>query len=325
MRACLLRLLCALCLLNGTPPLLPSSSLAPSASSSVRPSSVIFAAAASWASPTGTLVDGPLLSVAALNVTGALHVGSTNVANAIAEMQAQISTLLTLVTELSGRVTAAEQMSGTATPLTTTVKALRDLTAGSPLTDALIGMRDMSVTTTPLVSTLISVRDFTSGTPLYTTISGYNTRLIALENLSGSPSSTLYTTLTGHTSTLSIYGTRLSAAENLNGTATTLTNTVKQVRDLTTGTPLFTAVDGLHTLAAGTSLTDAVIGMRDMSVAGSTLVTSINNMKNLVSGSSTLVTRVLGMRHVWYHTLMGHTIGPIANWATRSSRRVAAQ
>jgi hypothetical protein len=97
MRAYLL-LLCALCLLNGAFPLLPSSS--------VRPSSVLFVAAASWSSPTGTYVDGPLLSVAALNVTGPLHVGSTNVATAIAEMQAQINTLLTLVTELSGRVTA---------------------------------------------------------------------------------------------------------------------------------------------------------------------------------------------------------------------------
>jgi hypothetical protein len=196
------------------------------------------------------------------------------------------------------------------------LNGLKQLTAGMPLTDALIGMRDLTVTTTPLVSTLlglklltagttltdaviaqgtrltaaetlaapltsltttlIAVRDFTPGTFLYTNVSGYNTRLIAvetlnsvgstalytavtgqgtrltaLENMSGTPNSTLYTTVTG-------YGTRLAAAENLNGVATTLTNTVKQVRDLNSGTPLFTVVDNMRTLAAGTSLTNTV-------------------------------------------------------------------
>jgi hypothetical protein len=112
-------------------------------------------------------------------------------------------------------------------------------------------MRDMSVPTSALVSTLISVRDFTSGTPLYTTVTGYNTRLVA--------------------------------AENLNGIATTLTNTVKQVRDLTTGTPLYTAVDGLRTLTAGTSLTNAVIGMRDMTVTTTPLVSMLLSANNAVT------------------------------------------
>jgi hypothetical protein len=203
---------------------------------------------------------------------------------------------------------------------------------------------------TTLTSTLIAVRNFTSGTQLYTTVTGYNTRLTALENLSGTPSSTLYTTLTSHTSTLTDVGTRLTAAENLNGVTTTLTTVVKAVRDLTAGytitdaligmrdltvttTPIastllairdfsptvyvgYTTLNGLKSLTAGTTLTDAVIGMRDMSVTGSALVTSINNMKNLVSGSSPLVTRVLGMRNAYYQSLMGHAVGPSTNWAT---------
>jgi hypothetical protein len=194
-----------------------------------------------------------LLSVQALNVSGTLHIGQINVEAKLAAMQLQIDALTALVTELSGRMTATEQLSGsppsplvtavtsqadtlsshatrlsaaenlngTATPLTTAVQSVRDLSAGYPITDALIGMRDLSVTTTTLVSTLIAVRDLSSGTPLYTTVTGYNTRLTAVENLSGTPTSTLHTTVIA-------YGTRISAAENLNGTATTLTDTVKQ-------------------------------------------------------------------------------------------------
>jgi hypothetical protein len=185
-------------------------------------------------------------------------------------------------TPLASTLLAIRDFSPTVYAGYTTLNGLKQLTAGTPLTDAVIAQgtrltaaETLAAPLTSLTSTLIAVRNLTAGTPLYTTVTGYNTRLTALENLSGSPSSTLYTTLTGHSTTLSDVGTRLSAAENLNGTATTLTSTVKQVRDLTSGTPLFTAVDGLRTLASGTALTDAVIGMRDMSVTGSALVTAV--------------------------------------------------
>jgi hypothetical protein len=280
MRSLRILLLCALCLLGVPLDLSPSSS-------SRRSSSVLFAAAASWASPTGTFVDGPLLSVAALNVTGALHVGSTNVATVIAELQAQISTLLTLVTELSGRVTAAEQMSGTDTPLTTTVKALRDLTPGAALTNAVItqgeritAAENLNGDPTPLTTTLKQVRDLTSGTLLYTAVNNMRTlvagttltnTVLGLRDMTAAGGSLVTTVKQSQTDVTTLYGqvsdayandtalaTRLSAAENLNGIASTLTSTVKQVRDLTSGTPLYTAVDGLRTLAAGTSLTNTV-------------------------------------------------------------------
>jgi hypothetical protein len=288
-----------------------------------------------------------------------LHVGQINVEAKLTAMQSQIDALTALLTDLGGRMTAAEQLngsppsplvaavnahtttlsgygtrlsdaenlSGVASTLTNTVKQVRDLTTGTPLytavnnmrtmvagtalTNAVIGMRDMSVSTSTLVSTLIAVRDFTSGTPLYTTVTGYNTRLTAVETLSGTPTSTLYTTVTG-------YGTRLSAAENLNGIATTLTDTVKQVRDLTSGTPLYTAVNNMRTLVAGTALTNAVNAhetrldaaeglngvatvltntvkqVRDLTT-GTALYTAVNNMRSLVVGT-TLTDTVIALR-----------------------------
>jgi hypothetical protein len=107
-------------------------------------------------------------------------------------------------------------------------------------------------------------------------------------------------------------GTRLSAAESLNGVATTLTDTVKQVRDLTTGTPLYIAVNGLRTLTAGTTLTDAVLAQgtrltaaETLSPGSSSLVTSVltynpyvtrlSNLESLTSGTP-LTDTVRGMR-----------------------------
>jgi hypothetical protein len=292
-------------------------------------------------------------------------------------MQSQIDALTTLVAELSGRITAAEQLSGSppsplvtavtahtttlsgygtrlsaaenlngvASPLTNTVKQVRDLTtgtplytavhgmrtlvagtaltdavlairdftptaflgyttlngiksiaAGQPITDALIGMRDMSVTTTTLVSTLLAVRDLTSGTPLYSAVNNMRTlvagttltdTLIALRDVTPTAYAS-YTTLNGLksltpgttlTDAVLAQGTRISAAENLNGVPTTLTDTVKQVRDLTAGTPLFTAVDNMRTLVAGSNLTDTLLALRD-GTGNSALVTSVHNLQN---------------------------------------------
>jgi hypothetical protein len=195
--------------------------------------------------PSATFVDGPLLSVQSLNVSGALHVGQINVEAKLTAMQAQIDALTALVAELSGRVTAAEQ-------------------------------------------------------------------------LNGSPPSPLVIAVNSQAAMLSSHGTRLSAAENLNGTATPLTNTVKQMRDLTTGTPLYAAVDGLRTLAAGTALTDTVLGLRDMSAAGGTLVatvkairdftptayagyTTLHGLTSLTAGTA-LTDAVIGMRDMSVNT-----------------------
>jgi hypothetical protein len=290
--------------------------------------SVLFTTAASWASPSATYVDGPLLSVQALNVSGTLHIGQINVEAKLAAMQLQIDALTALVTELSGRVTATEQLSGsppsplvtavtsqadtltnhatrlsaaenlngTATPLTTSVQSVRDLSAGSPLTDAVIGMRDLSVTTTALASTLLAVRDLTSGTPLYSAVNGLRTlvagttltdTLIAIRDFTPT-AFTVYTTLNGLksltpgtvlTDAVLAQGTRISAAENINGAPTTLTDTVKQVRDLTAGTPLFTAVDSMRTLVAGSNLTDTLLALRD-GTGNSALVTSLQSLQN---------------------------------------------
>jgi hypothetical protein len=326
-----LGLLCLLLVALLPPSLSPPSTHGHGPSTAILPS-FLFINAASWASPTATFVDGPLLSVQSLNVSGVLHIGQINVEAKLTAMQAQIDALTALVTGLSGRMTAAEQLNGsppsplvtavnahtatlsshatrlsaaenlngTATPLTTAVKAVRDLSAGSPLTDAVIGMRDLSVTTTSLASTLIAVRNLSSGTPLYTTVNNLRTlvagtpltdTLIALRDftptafagystLNGLKSLTAGTVLTD---AVLAQGTRISAAENLNGVATSLTDTVKQVRDLTSGTALYTAVHNLRTLVAGTTLTDTVIGLRDMTAAGGSIVTAV---KALQSGAA---------------------------------------
>jgi hypothetical protein len=290
--------------------------------------SVLFTSAASWASPSATFVDGPLLSVQSLNVSGALHISQMNVEAKLTAMQSQIDALTALLTELSGRMTAAEQLSGsppsplvlavtsqaatltnhatrlsaaenlngTATPLTTAVQSVRDLSAGSPITDALIGMRDLSITTTPLASTLMAVRNLTSGTPLYSAVNGMRTltagtpltdTLIAIRDFTPT-AFTGYTTLNGLksltagtvlTDAVLAQGTRITAAENLNGVATSLTDTVKQVRDFTSGTPLYTAVNNMRTLVAGSNLTDTLLALRD-GTGNSALVTSLHSLQN---------------------------------------------
>jgi hypothetical protein len=184
--------------------------------------SVLFTTAASWASPAATFVDGPLLSVQSLNVSGALHIGQINVEAKLTAMQAQIDALTALVTELSGRMTAAEQ-------------------------------------------------------------------------LSGSPPSPLVTAVTSQAATLSGHATRLSAAENLNGSATALTNTVKQVRDLTTGTPLYTAVHGMRQLVPGTALTDAVLAIRDFTPTAFLGYTTLNGIKSIAAGQP-ITDALIGMR-----------------------------
>jgi len=53
-----------------------------------------------------------LLSVQSLNVSGVLHIGQMNVEAKLTAMQLQIDALTALVTELSGRMTDTEQLSG---------------------------------------------------------------------------------------------------------------------------------------------------------------------------------------------------------------------
>jgi len=139
--------------------------------------------------------------------------------------------------------------SGTA--LYTAVNNLRTLVAGTALTDAVIGMRDLSVTTsalytainnmrtltagTALTNTLIQVRDLTAGTPLYTTVTDLDARLTAVEDLSGTPSSTLYTTVTGlrdATGTGTLV-TQVANMRNLVAGSSTMATTLIAMRDKT--------------------------------------------------------------------------------------------
>jgi len=113
-----------------------------------------------------------------------------------------------------------------------------------------------------------------------------NARLSAAESLSGSPTSALYTTVTGLQSNVSAHGTRLTtaegglsdlairvaAAENLDGVPTLLTDTVKAMRDLTGNSTLVTTV----------------LGLRD-GTGNSTLVTTLTNLRNGTDSSSALI------------------------------------
>jgi hypothetical protein len=51
------------------------------------------------------------------------------------------------------------------------------------------------------------------------------------------------------------------------------------VRDLTSGTPLFTAVDNMRRLVAGSNLTDTLLALRD-GTGNSALVTSLLSLQN---------------------------------------------
>jgi hypothetical protein len=82
--------------------------------------------------------------------------------------------------------------------------------------------------------------------------------------------------------------TRLSAAEDINGVPTTLTNTIKQVRDLTAGTTLYTAVNNMRTLVSGTTLTNTVIALRD-GTGTSALVTSVKALQTSAACCGTTV------------------------------------
>ena len=151
----------------------------------------------------------------------------------------------------------------TGTPLYTAVDGLRTLTAGTTLTNTVIGLRDLTAAGGTLVATVKDIRDFSP-----TAYAGYTT-------LNGLKSLTSGTVLTD---AVNDHALRLLAAENLNGTPTTLTNTVKQVRDLTTGTLLYTAVNNMRTLVAGTTLTNTLIALRDVT-GTSAMVTSVKSLQ----------------------------------------------
>jgi hypothetical protein len=251
-----------------------------------------------------------------------------------------------------------------ATVLTNTVKQVRDLTSGTPLFTAVDGLRTLTAGTT-LTNTVVGLRDMTAAggsivtavkqaqtdaTALYALTkqafandTALDVRLDAAENLNGvatvltntvkqvrdlTSGTALYTAVnnmrtlvagTALTNAVNAHETRLDAAENLNGIATVLTNTVKQVRDLTTGTALYTAVNNMRTLVAGTALTDAVNDhelrltaaeglsgvattltntvkqVRDLTT-GTALYTAVNNMRTLVAGT-TLTNTVIALRY----------------------------
>jgi len=86
---------------------------------------------------------------------------------------------------------------------------------------------------------------------------------------------------------------RLIAAETLGLPSTPLTETLVQVRDLSSGTPLYTAVDNLRMLAAGTTLTDTLIQVRDLTT-GTPLYTAVTGLQSTVSSQDTRLTSAEG-------------------------------
>jgi len=242
-----------------------------------------------------------------------LYIAVTGLQSTVGDHGTRLTAAESAATTLTGRVAAAETA---ATALTTRVSAAENLDGtATTLTTTVIGLRDLTATTAPLVSRFLTAESRLAS--LNTTVGGYGTRLTAAEGtattLTGrvtaaesaataldtrvssaeSAATTLTSRVSAAESAATALATRVSAAENLNGVPTTLTTAMLAVRDLTSGTPLYTVVDNLRTLTAGTTLTDAVIGLRDLTATSSTLVTAISNMRNLVPASSTLVTRLL--------------------------------
>jgi len=182
---------------------------------------------------------------------------------AASALTTRVGTAESGLTGLSTRVAAAENLNGTATALTTTVLAVRDLTASTPLYTAVNNMRTLAPGTT-LTDTLIAVRDLTSGTPLYTTVTGLQS------TVSGQG-----TRLTAAEGGLADLTTRVSAAENLNGTATTLTVTVLALRDLTGGSALVTTLKGLRDNSGSSALVTTLGSLRNKTDSGSALIRSL--------------------------------------------------
>jgi len=206
----------------------------------------------------------------------------------VTEHGTRLATAESDLTGLDVRLTTAETLGLPSTPLTETLAAVRDLSAGTPLYTAVNNLRTLTPGTM-LTDTLIQVRDLNAGTPLYTAVTDQNTRLTAAESLSGVPSSALYTAVTGLQSTVSGQGTRLTAAEggltdlttrvaaaeNLNGTATTLTTTVLALRDLTGGSTLVTTVTGLRDNSGSSALVTTLGSLRNKTDTGSVLIRSL--------------------------------------------------
>jgi len=217
------------------------------------------------------------------------------------------------LTALGVRLTAAESLSGVATPLSSTPTALRDLTAGSPLTDAVLGMRDLSTTTTPLALTLLALRDFTPtayagyrtleglraltpGSPLTDAVLEQGTRLTTAEGAAAALADRL-TTDEGNIAALS---TRVTDAEGAAVTLTTrvgtaesgltgLTTRVSAAENLNgTATTLSTTVLALRDLTGGSTLVNTVTGLRDNS-GSSALVTTLGSLRNKTDSSSALI------------------------------------
>jgi len=97
--------------------------------------------------------------------------------------------------------------------------------------------------------------------------------------------------------------TRLTAAETLGLPSTPLTVTLAAVRDLSSGTPLYTAIDNLRTLTPGTTLTDTLIQVRDLT-SGTPLYTAVTDLNTRLTAaeslsgapSSALYTAVTGLQ-----------------------------
>jgi hypothetical protein len=190
----------------------------------------------------------------------------------VTTLYGQISDAYSNDTALDTRLSAAENLNGIASTLTSTVKQVRDLTTGTLLYTAVDGLRTLAAGTT-LTNTVLGLRDMTAaGGSIVTAVKQSQTDV-----------TTLYALTKQAFANDTALDVRLDAAENLNGIATTLTNTVKQVRDLTSGTGLYTAVNNMRTLVAGTTLTNTVIGLRDMTVAGGSLVTAVKQSQTDVT------------------------------------------
>jgi hypothetical protein len=163
--------------------------------------------------------------------------------------------------------------------------------------------------TSTLVSQFAGVRDYSATTfGLYSTVSGMNTRLTNVENLSGS--SAIVVTVGVAQISGNDHQTRLLNLETVAGTST-LVSQFKAIRDYTTTTfSFYNTVSGINTrlsnaetLTSGTTLTNTLISLRDYS-SGTILYTTISGINarlgnvETLAGTTTLCTTVIALRDV---------------------------
>jgi microcystin-dependent protein len=183
-------------------------------------------------------------------------VGQVNSTN----LQATVASMLVVEAGMEARLAAAENVNGVETILTLTIKALRDLTAGSALTNAVLtqGARldaaeNLNGDPTTLTDTLMAVRNLTAGTPLYTAVNN------------------LRTLVAGTELTDAVIGMR-----DLTVTTTPLVSTLLSIRDFTpTSFSGYRVLNDLRSFTPGSNLTDTVLGLRDLSTPDTALVSSI--------------------------------------------------